>query len=79
MKKTLIIAGGGHAHMQCLANLEKFVQKGIDAIVIGPSPYHYYSGMGYDDGLRVNFNGRLAFVIKDHIDRKFMKKFQAVE
>lgn len=46
MKKTLILAGGGHAHMQCLANLEKFVQKGIDVTVIGPSPYHYYSGMG---------------------------------
>lgn len=46
MTKTLILAGGGHAHMHCLANLEKFVQKGFDVTVIGPSPCHYYSGMG---------------------------------
>jgi hypothetical protein len=24
-------------------------------------------------------NGRLAFIIKDYIDRKFMKKFQSIE
>jgi NADH dehydrogenase FAD-containing subunit len=46
MKKTLVLAGGGHAHMQCLASLEAFVSKGIDVSVIGPSPHHYYSGMG---------------------------------
>ena len=27
----------------------------------------------------LTFDGRLAFVIKDYIDRKFMKKFQAIE
>ena len=27
----------------------------------------------------LTFGGRLAFIIKDYIDRKFMKKFQAVE
>jgi NADH dehydrogenase FAD-containing subunit len=27
----------------------------------------------------LTFGGRLAFVIKDYIDRKFMKKFQAIE
>jgi len=46
MKKTLILAGGGHAHMVCLANLDQFIKKGVDVKVIGPSPYHYYSGMG---------------------------------
>jgi hypothetical protein len=25
------------------------------------------------------FDGRLAFMIKDYIDRKFMRKFQALE
>jgi len=25
------------------------------------------------------FEGRLAFIIKDYIDRKFMKKFQSIE
>jgi NADH dehydrogenase FAD-containing subunit len=28
---------------------------------------------------RIIFNGRLAFVIKDYIDRRFMRKFQALE
>ncbi len=46
MKKTLILAGGGHAHMVSLANLDQFVKKGFDVKVIGPSAHHYYSGMG---------------------------------
>ncbi len=28
---------------------------------------------------RITFSGRLAFIIKDYIDRKFIKKFQAIE
>jgi NADH dehydrogenase FAD-containing subunit len=44
--KHLVIAGGGHAHMLTLANLHKFIEKGHKVTVIGPSPYHYYSGMG---------------------------------
>ncbi len=46
MGKHLVIAGGGHAHMLTLANLHKFIEKGHKVTVIGPSPYHYYSGMG---------------------------------
>ncbi len=46
MEKHLVIAGGGHAHMLTLANLHKFIEKGHKVTVIGPSPYHYYSGMG---------------------------------
>lgn len=46
MGKRLVIAGGGHAHMLTLANLHKFIEKGHKVTVIGPSPYHYYSGMG---------------------------------
>lgn len=46
MKKNLVLAGGGHAHMVTLANLRQFVEKGYDVTVIGPSEYHYYSGMG---------------------------------
>ncbi len=46
MKKKLVIAGAGHAHMVTLANLEQFAQKGFDVSVIGPSEHHYYSGMG---------------------------------
>lgn len=46
MKKHLVLVGGGHAHMVTLANLHKFIEKGYKVTVIGPSPYHYYSGMG---------------------------------
>ena len=46
MKKHLILAGGGHAHMVTLANLQHVVEKGHRVTVIGPSDYHYYSGMG---------------------------------
>lgn len=46
MKKHLVLAGGGHAHMVTLANLHTFIKKGYGVTVIGPSPYHYYSGMG---------------------------------
>lgn len=46
MAKHLVLVGGGHAHMVTLANLHKFVEKGHKVTVIGPSPYHYYSGMG---------------------------------
>ncbi len=46
MRKDLILIGGGHAHMVTLANISRFVQMGHRVTVIGPSRYHYYSGMG---------------------------------
>ena len=46
MKKNLILIGGGHAHMTALENISRFVEKGYKVTVIGPSFYHYYSGMG---------------------------------
>ncbi|MDY6990607.1 MAG: FAD-dependent oxidoreductase [Thermodesulfobacteriota bacterium] len=46
MAKHLVLVGGGHAHMVTLANLHKFIERGHRVTVIGPSPYHYYSGMG---------------------------------
>lgn len=46
MDKHLVLAGGGHAHMLTLSNLHRFVSKNYRVKVIGPSPYHYYSGMG---------------------------------
>lgn len=46
MKKHLVLVGGGHAHMVTLANLNRFIDKGYNVKVIGPSEYHYYSGMG---------------------------------
>ena len=36
-------------------------------------------GTGILSKKRITFGGRLAFVIKDYIDRRFMRKFQALE
>lgn len=46
MGKHLVLAGGGHAHMMTMANLQLFTDKGHRVTVIGPSEHHYYSGMG---------------------------------
>ncbi|MEW6671789.1 MAG: FAD-dependent oxidoreductase [Thermodesulfobacteriota bacterium] len=46
MRKHLVLIGGGHAHMLTLANVGKFTDRGHNVTVVGPSPYHYYSGMG---------------------------------
>lgn len=46
MRKHVVLAGGGHAHMLTLANLQRFTDKGHRVTVIGPSEFHYYSGMG---------------------------------
>jgi NADH dehydrogenase FAD-containing subunit len=46
LAKHLLLIGGGHAHMVTLANLRAFIEKGHKVTVVGPSPYHYYSGMG---------------------------------
>jgi len=44
--KKLVLIGGGHAHMVTLAKLNEFIKRGYKVTVIGPSPHHYYSGMG---------------------------------
>ena len=46
MSKHLVLVGGGHAHMTVLLNLHKYVARGHSVTLIGPSSYHYYSGMG---------------------------------
>lgn len=46
MRKHLILVGGGHAHMMTMEHIDKFVDKGFKVTVIGPSCFHYYSGMG---------------------------------
>jgi NADH dehydrogenase FAD-containing subunit len=46
MGKRLVLVGGGHAHMLTLANLQQIIARGHRVTVIGPSAYHYYSGMG---------------------------------
>jgi NADH dehydrogenase FAD-containing subunit len=46
MPKHLVLVGGGHAHLTALACVRDLVIAGHRVTVIGPSPYHYYSGMG---------------------------------
>ena len=46
MGKHLVLVGGGHAHLTVLLNIANFVRRGHRVTLIGPSPYHYYSGMG---------------------------------
>ena len=46
MKKKLVVAGGGHAHMMLLARIDDFVNKGCEVPVVGPAEHHSYSGMG---------------------------------
>lgn len=46
MEKHLVLAGGGHAHMVTMANIHVLRDLGHKVTVIGPSDYHYYSGMG---------------------------------
>ncbi|ANU23302.1 FAD-dependent oxidoreductase [Planococcus donghaensis] len=51
--KTLVLVGGGHAHLHCLEQLKKDSQKDWRILLISPSPYQYYSGMfsGYTEGV----------------------------
>ncbi|MFW5838233.1 MAG: NAD(P)/FAD-dependent oxidoreductase [Desulfovibrionaceae bacterium] len=42
----LVLAGGGHAHMTVMANLNRFHDEGFSTLLVNPSPLHYYSGMG---------------------------------
>jgi NADH dehydrogenase FAD-containing subunit len=46
MGKRLVFVGGGHAHLMSLKNLSSFRRHGHEVVLISPSPYHYYSGMG---------------------------------
>jgi NADH dehydrogenase FAD-containing subunit len=46
MPKHLVLVGAGHAHMMVLKHLRRFVGAGHRVTVVGPSPLHYYSGMG---------------------------------
>jgi NADH dehydrogenase FAD-containing subunit len=45
MPKHLVLVGAGHAHLSTLTALPAFIARGHRVTVIGPAPYHYYSGM----------------------------------
>lgn len=44
--RRLVLAGAGHAHLSILDDCEQFKEAGFEVAVVGPSSYHYYSGMG---------------------------------
>ena len=46
MGKHLVLVGGGHAHLTALIQADEFIRQGHRVTLIGPSEYHYYSGMG---------------------------------
>lgn len=46
MKKIVVLAGGGHAHLYSLSNIAAFIKEGMDVTVINPQEELYYSGMG---------------------------------
>lgn len=46
MRKQMVFTGGGHVHLTALLRLRDYVRAGHRVTLIGPSPYHYYSGMG---------------------------------
>ena len=55
-------------------NLEPF-EPGGDYLLI----FNLGDGTGILHKRWIQFGGRLAFYIKDYIDRKFIKTFQAIE
>lgn len=46
MQKHLVLVGGGHAHLTTLMKAGELVRQGHRVTLVGPSDYHYYSGMG---------------------------------
>lgn len=44
-KKTIVFAGGGHAHIYSLRRTRELVDAGYDVVLINPSRFLYYSGM----------------------------------
>lgn len=45
-QKNLILVGAGHAHLETLLAIPRFLEAGIRVTVINPDQYQYYSGMG---------------------------------
>jgi len=45
MGKHLVLVGAGHAHLTTITAIPAFIDRGHHVTVIGPAPYHYYSGM----------------------------------
>lgn len=70
MTQQLVLIGGGHAHMVTLANLEQFVEKGYGVTIIGPSPFHYYSGMGPGMLSKIYTPTQIRFATRHVVEKK---------
>ncbi|EKO38629.1 MAG: pyridine nucleotide-disulfide oxidoreductase family protein [Solidesulfovibrio magneticus str. Maddingley MBC34] len=46
VRKRLVLAGCGHAHLPVLARLPEFVAAGVEVVCLAPGPTLAYSGMG---------------------------------
>jgi NADH dehydrogenase FAD-containing subunit len=44
-KKTILLAGGGHAHLYSLRRTHELTQQGFEVVLVNPSRFLYYSGM----------------------------------
>jgi NADH dehydrogenase FAD-containing subunit len=45
-KKHLVLVGAGHAHLETLLALPRFIEAGFRVSVLNPFQHQYYSGMG---------------------------------
>ena len=45
-RRHLVLCGAGHAHLDTLAAIPRFILQGHAVTVVSPDSYHYYSGMG---------------------------------
>ncbi len=70
MGKELVLVGAGHAHMVTLANLHRFIEKGHKVTVIGPSSYHYYSGMGPGMLGKVYTPSEIRFAVQHVVEKQ---------
>ncbi|MDE4083538.1 FAD-dependent oxidoreductase [Planococcus maritimus] len=51
--KIIVLVGGGHAHLHCLAQFAKKPREDVQLVLISPAAYQYYSGMfsGFTEGV----------------------------
>lgn len=49
--RTLVLVGGGHAHLHCIEQVKNDSQENLHVVLISPSRHQYYSGMfsGYTE------------------------------
>ncbi|MCP4671698.1 MAG: FAD-dependent oxidoreductase, partial [Desulfobacula sp.] len=70
MEKHLMLVGGGHAHMMTMENMDRFITNGFKVTVIGPSFFHYYSGMGPGMLGGTYTPGDIRFATKDVVEKQ---------